>query len=224
MRAEVSSLAVAVSGPRRLALAVAVGVAVALALGPWTGAHTRLLAAWDAAAGAYLGFAWALMRALDARGTRARAGMLDPSVHLAFLIVVAGACASVVAISWGLREARDLAGAARVWSLVLATLALAASWLLIHTVFAFHYARTYYRPRPAGGEHPGGLRFPGGADPDFLDFLYYACVIGMTSQVSDVAVTSRRMRTLTLVHGVLSFAFNVAILALGINLAAAVIE
>jgi uncharacterized membrane protein len=39
----------------------------------------------------------------------------------------------------------------------------------------------------------------------------------MTCQVSDVQVTSRRMRRLTLLHGMLSFAFNTVILALLIN-------
>jgi uncharacterized membrane protein len=57
-----------------------------------------------------------------------------------------------------------------------------------------------------------------------MDLLYYACVIGMTSQVADVAVTSRHMRRPTLVHGVASFAFNLVILALGINLVAAAIQ
>ena len=40
----------------------------------------------------------------------------------------------------------------------------------------------------------------------------------MTSQVSDVVVTTRHMRRLTLIHGVLSFVFNMAILAMSINI------
>lgn len=58
---------------------------------------------------------------------------------------------------------------------------------------------------------------------DYLDFAYYSFVIGMTSQVSDVAVTSRSMRRLTLIHGVLAFIFNIAVLALSINIIASVI-
>ncbi len=56
--------------------------------------------------------------------------------------------------------------------------------------------------------------------PAYFDFLYYAFVVGMTSQVSDVQVTSREMRRLTLVHAVLSFGFNMLILALSINVVA----
>jgi uncharacterized membrane protein len=134
--------------------------------------------------------------------------------------IAARALASLAAITWGLREVQELHGSPRLLRVALTLLALAGSWLLIQTVFAFHYAKAYYRPRPAG-EHLRGLRFPGGAEPDYLDFLYYACVIGMTSQVADVAVSSRPMRRLTLVHGVVSFGFNLVILALGVNLVAA---
>jgi uncharacterized membrane protein len=209
----------------RLSLAVVAGIAVAAVLAPWVvDAHTRLLAAWDAAVCVYLTLSWAVMRSLDARATRARVQSHDQSGYVVFLIVVAGACASLVAVTWGLREMHDLRGSAQALHVVLAMLALAGSWLLIHTVFAFHYARAYYRPQAGGGEHLRGLRFPGDTEPDYIDFLYYACVIGMTSQVADVAVTSRHMRRLTLVHGVASFAFNLVVLALGVNLVAGAIQ
>jgi uncharacterized membrane protein len=224
-RQQVPLRVVPLSALVRLSFAVAAGIVVASALEPWVGdAHTRLLAAWDAAVCVYLALAWAVMRSLDARATRARVQNLDQSGYVVFLIVVAGACASLVAITWGLREVHDLRGSARALHVALAMLALAGSWLLIHTVFAFHYARGYYRPQRGSGEHLRGLRFPGDTEPDYMDFLYYACVIGMTSQVADVAVTSRHMRRLTLVHGVASFAFNLVILALGINLVAAAIQ
>ena len=70
------------------------------------------------------------------------------------------------------------------------------------------------------GEKPAGLLFPGKQEPDYLDFAYCSVVVGMTSQVSDIAVTSRRMRRLTLVHGFLAFVFNIAVLALSINIIA----
>jgi len=218
-------LLVRVSAVARLALAVGAGLTVAWALGVWgTDAHTRSLAAWDAAVAVYLALAWLVIHSLDARATRARVQNLDPSGYVVFLIVVVAAYASLLAITWGLEEVRDLRGSARGLRVALAMFALAGSWLLINTVFAFHYARGYYRPEATGGEHPRGLRFPGDAEPDYTDFLYYACVVGMTSQVSDVSVTSRRMRRLTLVHGVASFAFNLVILALGVNLVAGTIQ
>lgn len=53
---------------------------------------------------------------------------------------------------------------------------------------------------------------------DNLDFLYFSLVIGMTSQVSDVAITSRVIRRMASVHGVLSFFFNLTVLALTVNM------
>ena len=106
--------------------------------------------------------------------------------------------------------------------LVLAGLTVVASWTLADTTFALHYAHHYYGDRPAAGaqQDRGGLTFPGEEQSDYWDFLYFSFVIGMTCQVSDMQVTSRPMRRLTLVHGVLSFFFNILILALAVNLLA----
>ena len=68
------------------------------------------------------------------------------------------------------------------------------------------------------------MSFPGhDAHPDYLDFVYFSFVIGMTSQVSDVAITSKLIRRTATVHGVVSFLFNAALLALTINIAASAI-
>ncbi|MGH8575840.1 MAG: DUF1345 domain-containing protein [Gammaproteobacteria bacterium] len=89
-----------------------------------------------------------------------------------------------------------------------------------------HYAHLFYsstarRPPP---HNDRGLDFPGEPNPDYLDFAYFAFVIGMTCQVSDVQVTSQSMRKLVLLHGVLSFGFNTLILALSINVLAQMLE
>ena len=99
---------------------------------------------------------------------------------------------------------------------VAAGLAIFLSWTFIHTIFALHYAHEFYDQ--AGG---GGMAFPGGGEePDYWDFVYFSFVIGMTSQVSDVGVTTKTVRRTVAAHGVVSFAFNTALLALSINLAA----
>ncbi len=91
---------------------------------------------------------------------------------------------------------------------------------MTHTTFAFRYAHEYYEA-PAGAEKvDGGLQFPGEEQPDYLDFLYFSMVLGMTFQVSDVQITSRKFRRLATVHGLLSFLFNTIILALTVNIAA----
>ena len=161
--------------------------------------------------------------ASDATSTRDHALSQDQSGYVIFLFVVVAACARVVAIGFVVSTTRELPFWSRSWHIALTIAALISSWLLIQTVFAFHYARRYYailhRERTATPE----LLFPGGREPDYLDFAYYAFVVGMTSQVSDVAVTSRSMRRLTLVHSVLAFVFNIAVLALSINIIASVI-
>jgi len=211
-------------GAKRRLVAALVVAAVALVVQPdsisW---HTRAVAGWDLAALAYLGLAWMQIGRTDARGTRDHALSQDQSGYLIFLFVVGASCASVVAIGFVAGTIRDLAFWARAWHLALTIIALVSSWLLIQTVFAFHYAHRYYAGPHGEPAATASLQFPGGREPDYLDFAYYAFVVGMTSQVSDVAVASRSMRRLTMIHGVLAFMFNIAVLALSINIIASVI-
>src|SRR5438034_632143 len=55
------------------------------------------------------------------------------------------------------------------------------------------------------------------------DIFYFSFVIGMTSQVSDVGVTNKQIRRTVAAHGVVSFVFNAALLALTVNIAASAI-
>ena len=64
----------------------------------------------------------------------------------------------------------------------------------------------------------GGLIFPGDEEPDYWDFFYYSLVVAMTAQVSDVQITSKVIRRAVSVHGVLSFFFNLTVLALTVNM------
>jgi uncharacterized membrane protein len=86
----------------------------------------------------------------------------------------------------------------------------------VHTEFALHYAHEFYGE--GRDRELGGLKFPGRKEPDYWDFLYFSLVIAMTSQVSDVAITSRALRGVATMHGVLSFFFNLGILALTVNM------
>ena len=208
---------------QRLGTALAVAALAYVVVPAAVAWHTRIVACWDLAAIAYLGLAWALIARADARGTRDHALAQDQSGFFIFLFVVGAACASIVAIGFVVGTIRNLPFWIRAWHLALTIAALVSSWVLIQTVFAFHYAHRYYAG-PHGEPAPAvPLLFPGGREPDYLDFAYYAFVVGMTSQVSDVQVASRGMRRLTLIHGVLAFLFNIAVLALAINIIASVI-
>jgi len=185
--------------------------------------HTRTVASWDLGTLTYLGLAWALIARADARVTRDHALSEDQSGVFIFLFVVGAACASIVAIGFVVGTIRDLPFWARAWHLTLTIVALVSSWLVIQTVFAFRYAHRFYAGPHGEPAVSAALLFPGGREPDYLDFAYSAFVVGMTSQVSDVAVASRSMRRLTLIHGILAFVFNIAVLALSINIIASVI-
>jgi uncharacterized membrane protein len=67
------------------------------------------------------------------------------------------------------------------------------------------------------------LQFPGKQQPDYLDFVYFSFIVGMTFQVSDVNISSRRIRRVCLFHALMSFTFNTAILALSINVVSGMI-
>jgi uncharacterized membrane protein len=117
-------------------------------------------------------------------------------------------------------EAKGLSKAILIGHLLLAGGTVVSSWVLVHTVFTMHYAHAYYRKLDDEQESSEGegVEFPNEKEPDFLDFAYFSFVIGMTCQVSDVQISSRAIRRLALVHGLLSFVFNTVILALTINL------
>lgn len=135
-----------------------------------------------------------------------RTGVLWSSVALSCLVMAA---------LW--TEMRAAGGAEGVADLVAAAISIVLSWLYMNMIFALHYAHGYYSRRT--GMHKG-LDFPGKDDPDYWDFAYFALVLGMTFQVSDVQIVSRRMRRTALVHSVIAFFFNVFIIAISVNVAA----
>ena len=209
---------VGLTATQRLSLTLLVGAISFAVTQPWLMLHTRLLIAWNAGTLTYLTFCWLAVGRADAHMTRVRAQLYDQTAYVIFLLVVVASSASIVAIGFLVGDAKQLPFAERAARLSLSICALLLSWLLIHTLFAFHYARCYYWREEPSKEHIRGLRFPGQSEPDYLDFVYYSFVVGMTSQVSDVAVVARHMRRITLIHGVLSFVFNIAILAMSINI------
>lgn len=175
------------------------------------------LIGWITYCTTYVGLVWHLAARLDADATRRRAQREDPGAVMLFVLVTVAACASLLAVATNVGGARALDGWARGIQLVLMGLSLAGAWLLIQGVFTLHYARVYYRDSQKDGTPDRGLAFPDGRDPDYLDLLYHSMVVGMTSQVSDVSVRSRPMRHLVLLHAVLSFGFNLGVLATAVN-------
>jgi uncharacterized membrane protein len=206
---------------RRLTVSALVAVLAFSALPNGIFVGTRALAAWDLGALCFLLLAYSLIAGATADQTGRNAQRQDQSGPILLGLAVIATSASLFAIGFALQHTKGLASLARGWLLTLSGITVACSWLMTHTTFALHYAHRYYGDRyEPTGQADKGLEFPGGAMPDYMDFVYFSFVIGMTSQVSDVQITSRPMRRLAWLHGMLSFAFNTGILALTINVVA----
>jgi uncharacterized membrane protein len=205
-----------VYGRPRTFIALALGVAVFFLLPDTWRLARRLVVGWDVFAALYLVLAYLMMLRCDVAHIRRSAVLQDDGRFLILLLTAFGALASLGAIMLELGAAKgNPAG------LILAVVTIVLSWVLVHTAFALHYAHDFYR-----GTEAGGLQFPSrGAheNADYWDFIYFSFVIGMTAQVSDVGITDKIIRRTATVHGIVSFVFNTALLALMVNIAASAI-
>src|SRR5215472_12860531 len=204
---------------RRLVLGVIAGVAVFFATRGGLRLWSAAIAGWNAFAAVILALDWLIIWTTPQRKIRERAKQEDLSRLLIFIFVVVAACAALFAVGFLIRAHKDQSGGHLVIHVLLTLSTVISSWALLHTVYSLRYAHTYYGDSDAPGvqKHAGGLIFPGDRPPNYFDFAYFSFVVGMTCQVSDVQITSRRMRRITLVHSVLAFGFNTLILALLIN-------
>jgi len=181
----------------------------------------RLLAGWDFGVLFYLTLIYSIARRGDIVRLKKRAAEEDESAIVLLLLTFLAAVASLAALVIELGGSRDVSGLDAGIRLALGMGTIILSWCFVHTEFALHYAHEYYGE--GRDQVIGGLKFPGGRQPDYWDFLYFSLVIAMTSQVSDVAVTSRSIRAVVSMHGVLSFFFNLGILALTVNMLSSLI-
>lgn len=199
----------------RLVIAVAFGLALAFLLPSDWLLMTRVLLGWNAGVALYLVAAYEIIVRSDLARLRQRAAAEDEGRFAILVLTVAAGLFSLGAILFELgavpggptRNPRHL---------LLAAITIFLSWTFIHTIFALHYAHDYYSER---GKRSGGLGFPGSGEPDYWDFVYFSFVIGMTCQVSDVAITNKTIRRTATAHGVASFIFNATLLALTVNIA-----
>lgn len=199
----------------KLIFSVLLGIAIAAALPPEWRLATRVLIGWDIGVTLYLTFVyWTLARS-QVGHIMQHAAKEDEGRGIILILTVAAAMASIAAILALLGGPNGKTNSDPL-QLMLAVATIFLSWAFIQSIFAVHYAYEFYTEgRPAAG-----LNFPGHEKPDYWDFVYFSFVVGMTFQVSDVAVTSRYIRKTVTAHGILSFLFNVALVALMVNIAA----
>ena len=200
----------------RTFISIAIGIVAFFVLPGSLRLVTRFLISWDIFVTFYLVLAYAMMFRSGLAHIRRNAVLQDDGRFLILLVTAIGAFASIVAIVFELGASQRNAP-----QLALATVTIVLSWAVIHTTFALHYAHDYYR-----GASPGGLQFPSGDQhdhADYWDFVYFSFVIGMTAQVSDVGITDKTIRRTATAHGIVSFIYNTALLALTVNIAASAI-
>lgn len=175
---------------------------------------TSLAIGFDVAAGVFLVSLIPLLKESGAHAIRARAdaNAANRIVVLAVSTLLMGVV--MAGIAGELPGARRGQGPAIV--ALVATLLLI--WLFANAVYALHYAHDYYTAHPREpGKDTGGIDFPGGAEPGYADFAYFAFTLGMTFQTSDIAITATHTRSVALLHSFGAFVFNIGVIAFTIN-------
>jgi len=217
------SLSRMAAGHPRTLLGLLAGVIMFILLPAGWKLALRSILAWDTGAACLLllslfAFAYERLDRMEADAEAQREGEWT-----IFAVTLVGVSASFVAIVQEFSQAKDASGHFQQYRVALVAVTLLLSWLVTHVCFAFRYAHEFYEREPDADGNllvAGGLDFPGGQAPDYWDFLYFSLVLGMTFQVSDVEITTRKFRRMATLHGFLGFMFNTVLLAFAVNLAA----
>jgi uncharacterized membrane protein len=178
---------------------------------------TRIMISWDMFSLTMITMSTITFLSMKPRQIRLLVKNQDASRPVVFLIVLISTVSSLLGILILLLNKQQWLLNKYVETLIYIC-GINLSWLLLHIIFTYRYAHLYYEniQSPEGSYIPA-LDIPNESNPDYLDFAYFSFVIGMTFQVSDISISSRQIRRLALLHGLLSFLFNTVIVALSIN-------
>ncbi len=203
-----STLRRAIRRPRMLSSAL-LGLALFALLWPSLPSARAMLVSFNAGAALYLALIFNLMRRATVSSMRERARSQSEGQWAVLLMTICVAGVVLGALSQELHAAKNKSLA----DIALASSTILLAWLFVAIVFAEHYAHRYYM-------FAGQLQFPGTTAPDYWDFSYFSVVISMCCQTSDIAITAAVMRRIVLLHSIVSFFFNVIIIAISVNIAA----
>jgi uncharacterized membrane protein len=148
--------------------------------------------------------------------------MQDDGRYFILTLAALSSTISFGAIFAQLANIKDMPASAKGLHIALALATIVGSWFFVHMTFALHYAHEFFRlSKPdADGKWRGCIEFPGVLRPDYFDFLYFSYVIGVACATADVNITGTAVRRLALVHCILAFFYNNAVLAMSINIGA----
>ena len=139
----------------------------------------------------------AAMRQQAARNDANRVVVLGITTLLT-VVIMAAIAGELPHVGHGAAGSRAIALAKVIGTLML-------TWLFANMVYALHYAHLYYSADETidgeAGADRCGLDIPGGEDPDYLDFVYFAFTLGMTFQTADVNITGKAIRRIAILHG-----------------------
>ncbi len=174
---------------------------------------TLFLVGWGVGVVLYLGLAFRMIATSTLTHIHRQSLLQDEGGFAILVLTIISAAASVGAVfAW--LESATLAETFAPRALVFPLLTIML-WAFIRTMFALHYAHEYYAEHHKTGS---GLIFPGDPEPTYWDFVYLAFSIGTATQVSDVEISSKRIRQTVTVHGIVAFFFNVTVIALTVGL------
>jgi len=206
----------------RLLISILAGLVCFFVLPAHQGLLQRLLIGWKVLAWLYLFFMWLRMLRTEAKDIPHIAKTQDESATLVLSMVTITCLVSILAILMELGSLKDLTGTPRALHILLTAATLIASWALLPTSFAMHYAHHHYLRRSKDGTP---MIFPETPEqPGYWDFLYFSFTIAVASQTADVETGTTDMRQIALLQSVISFVFNLAILGLSINVGAGLLN
>jgi uncharacterized membrane protein len=200
--------------------ALTAGIALYFCLPDRWGFDERVLIGWNGAVILFLGMIYVWMGRKSAEEIQLRYQDEDPSGPLILIVVIAASLLSVLAIVEPLATLRHVAEPERAWRVALVAVTLVGSWLLVPTMFTSHYADLFY----SAPQDARPLTFPQTPMPDFWDFAYFSFTIAAACQTADVSTTRTSIRRVVIVHEIIAFAFNVAIIGFAINITAGLLS
>ena len=183
--------------------------------------ETIYLLTWDAFLLTYLLLTFRMFAVIDLEKIKKRAHAEYEKKSIMLVLICLTSVVSIIAIVHEMRISAQMTGWLSMFHLAVTFGTLVMAWLFIHTLFALYYAHGYY---DANNNEHYPLDFPYENSPDYWDFMYFSLGIGASGQTSDISFTSRKLRRIGMFHGVLSFFFNTAVLALMMELTGSIIS